>query len=75
MNVGSLREVLRLGLGALLVAVILLVGFVFFELMLNISGFDSTAIGRILGPLLLIAIGVYLLFRRGRGAPGGHSPA
>jgi hypothetical protein len=37
----------------------------FFELLLNISGFRSGLVGRIFWPLLLIGLGVWLAFGRG----------
>ena len=54
---------------------------VFFELLLNISGFRSGVFGRILFPLMIIGAGVGLLFlalsprrRKGSGAPGDRRP-
>ncbi len=56
---------------------IFLVGFVFFELVLNISGFSSGSVGRVVGPVLLIGAGLYLLLGRRRSADrpaaGGRS--
>lgn len=40
------------------------VGFTFFEYTVNLSGFDDSVVGRLLGPVLLIGLGVYALWRR-----------
>lgn len=39
-------------------------GIVFFEFVLNISGFGYSVIGKVAGPTLLIALGLYLIARR-----------
>ncbi|MBX3063887.1 MAG: hypothetical protein U0528_09350 [Anaerolineae bacterium] len=44
--------------------VILVIGWVFFELLLGLNGFGNPALVRTFGPLLLIAFGIYLLWRR-----------
>ncbi len=52
-------------------AVIFLIGGMFFELILNIS---RSLIGDVVWPGLLIALGLYLLLRRGAGAPATEQP-
>lgn len=52
---------------------IFLVGAVFFELVLNISGFGRGLVGSVAGPMLLILFGLYLMIRR-TGAAGGEHP-
>lgn len=47
------------------------VGLVFFEFVLNISGFGRGIVGSVAGPLLLILLGLYLMLRR-TGFMGGH---
>ena len=47
-----------------------LIGFAFFELLLNISGFFGGWAGHSIGPLLLIAAGIYLFFTQR--VPGGR---
>ena len=49
-----------------------LVDFVIFELLLNISGFFGNWAGHSIGPLLLIAAGIYLFFTQR--VPGGGQP-
>ncbi len=44
-------------------------GWVFFELVLGLGGFVNQAVGRVVGPLLLIAVGAYLLWRRNADSP------
>ena len=44
------------------------IGFVFFELILNISGMARGSLGGSIGPLLLIAAGLYLFLRPGTAA-------
>jgi len=39
-------------------------GMVFFEFMLNISGLGDSLIGKVAGPAILIALGLYLIARR-----------
>jgi hypothetical protein len=56
---------------AALGVVLFLIGFVFFELVLNFSGLGGGVIGVVIGPALLIAAGVALLLSgRARGAKG-----
>ena len=52
---------------------IFLIGAVFFELVLNISGLGRGIVGSVAGPLLLILFGLYLMLRR-TGATGGEKP-
>jgi hypothetical protein len=56
-------------------AALFVIGFVFFELILNISGMASTALGRSIGPLLLIAAGLYLVLYPSRAAFFGRLAA
>ena len=39
-------------------------GMVFFEFVLNISGFGNNPVGKMAGPAILIALGIYLIARR-----------
>jgi hypothetical protein len=57
------RRTMGLGL------IVFLLGAVFFEGILHVSGRNFGFIGQILLPLLLIAIGIFLLVRRRRPAP------
>jgi len=43
---------------------VFVVGFVFFELVLNLSGFTSGMLRTMVGPAVLILAGIYLLLRR-----------
>jgi hypothetical protein len=43
------------------------IGFAFFEYVINLSGFSGGTLGRFVGPVLLIALGVYSLLRQRRG--------
>lgn len=60
-------------------AIFLLAG-MFFELLLNISGFRSSLVGKVLWPVLLVVFGLYLAFGTGlgakndRGSDGGSQP-
>ena len=54
------RRVVGVGL------VLFLLGFAFFELLLNLSGFGFGGIGGYVWPVLLILIGLYLVLSRGR---------
>ena len=58
MRVAGGERIVKIGL------TLFLIGFVFFELVLNISGLFGWTLGGIVGPLLLIAGGIYLFFRR-----------
>lgn len=41
------------------------IGFAFFEFTINLSGFGDSFIGRLIGPVLLIGLGIYLFMRQG----------
>lgn len=59
------EEPARVGRTMLLIGVVVFIaGATFFELVLNISGFARGMVGAIAGPGLLIALGLWLLFRR-----------
>ncbi len=49
-------------------AALFVIGLVFFELILNISGMARAGLGRSIGPLLLIAAGLYLFLHPSRAA-------
>jgi hypothetical protein len=48
------------------------IGFTFFEFTINLSGYGDSAIGRLVGPVLLIGLGLYLLLRRVNRSPGAE---
>jgi hypothetical protein len=52
---------------------IFLVGAVFFEFVLNISGYGRGLVGSVAGPLLLILLGLYLMVRRTVASGDEHS--
>jgi len=62
----------RRGMNLTIIGLVLFgVGFAFFEFTINLSGFGNSTLGRLLGPILLIGLGVYALLRRsGRQAEG-----
>lgn len=53
------RNLIRTGL------VMFAVAGIFFELILNISGFRSSAFGKVFWPVVLVLAGLYLIFGRG----------
>ncbi|HEX6292227.1 MAG TPA: hypothetical protein VFZ66_23765 [Herpetosiphonaceae bacterium] len=69
---GSIRDLpksIEGGKGLVRVGLIMfLVGITFFELVIDISGRTNSLLRGIVGPLLLIAGGIYLFFRRARPA-------
>jgi hypothetical protein len=72
-NLGDEPGARRVGLRLMEIGAVLFIAFfTFFELMLNLSGFAFGPVGRLIGPLALVAIGLYLLIRRG-GQPS-HAP-
>ncbi|MGI5835069.1 MAG: hypothetical protein ACOX87_01085 [Chloroflexota bacterium] len=50
-------------------------GLIFFEFILNISGFGYSLMGKIAGPAILIASGLYLIIRRATLAARSRKPA
>jgi hypothetical protein len=61
------------GIGALM----FLIGFAFFEFVIGVGGFGPQLFGGIVGPLLLVGFGVYLVFRnlsRSRTQPNHAQP-
>jgi hypothetical protein len=58
-------ELLQRGLRLSAVGLVLfLVGLSFFEWTLDLSGFGESPVGRLVGPVALIGLGVYLLWRQ-----------
>ncbi len=60
----GLERQVRVGRGMAMVGILVFAaGAVFFEFVLNISGFARGMVGAVAGPALLIALGLYLMLR------------
>lgn len=62
------QSLINLGINLTIIGLVLFgIGFSFFEFAINLSGLGDSLIGRLVGPVLLMVFGIYLLLRRGSG--------